>query len=74
MPVIAKQQIFRLSTNENIRCPICDYTTYAGNELAFNDVCNHLLQEHKLKCLHVGQETRSSESGPWHSTVAVFGR
>jgi hypothetical protein len=40
----------------------------------FNDVCNHLLQEHKLNCLHVGHETRASETGPWHSTMAVFAK
>jgi len=40
----------------------------------FDESCNHLMQQHNLKCLHVGQETSYDNNGkPWHSTVAVFG-
>jgi hypothetical protein len=75
MPIIAKERMYRLSTNETVACPICGFTTYGGDEVAFSDVSNHILQEHKLKCLHVGQESRLSDSGGLaHSTVAVFGK
>lgn len=75
MPIAAKQVMYRLSTNESIRCPICQFTTYGGDTLAFDDVCNHIIKEHKLHCLHVGQETsRNNDGHPWHSTVAIFGK
>jgi hypothetical protein len=75
MPIAAKECIYRISTNETVDCPLCDYfPPYNGSATAFGPVCNHIIQEHKLKCLHVGQETTSGENGPWHSTVAVFGK
>jgi hypothetical protein len=75
MPVLAKQIIRRISTNETVSCKLCDFTPYGGSGAAFDDVCNHLMKEHGLKCLHVGQETtHGTDSQPWHSTVAVFGK
>jgi hypothetical protein len=74
MPILAKDQMFRVSTGEAIKCPVCEYTTYGGDPVAFSDVCNHILQKHKLKCLHVGQETTLGTEEPYHSTVAVFGK
>jgi hypothetical protein len=74
MPVVAEEEMFRLSTDERIECPVCQFTRYGGDTLAFSDVCNHILKEHNLKCLHVGQETTSGENGPSHHTVAVFGK
>ena len=67
--------MFRLSTGATpFARPICQYTTYGGTSSAFNDVCNHILQQHRLRCLHVGQETHASGDTPWHDTVAVFGK
>ena len=75
MPAIAEEQMFRLSTDETVACPICGYQTHGGSVVAFGEVCTHILQEHKLKCLHVGQETyRASDGSPFHYTVAIFGR
>jgi hypothetical protein len=74
MPVVAKQEMYRLSTDGTLVCPISGFTTYNGDSVAFNDVCNHILSEHKLKCLHVGQETHHGDHGPWHDTIAVFGK
>jgi hypothetical protein len=75
MPIVAKEQMYRISTNERVDCPVCQFTTYGGDAVAFSDVCNHILREHGLKCLHVGQETTSgSNGGPYHYTVAVFGK
>lgn len=75
MPGVAKEQIFRLTTAVTpFRCPLCQFTTYGGSSSAFNDVSNHILREHKLKCLHVGQETHWSGDEPSHSTVIVFGK
>ena len=75
MPAAAKEVIVRISTNETISCKLCDYTPYGGSSAAFDDVCNHLMNEHGLACLHVGQETTHGGDGlPWQSTVAVFGK
>ena len=71
---IATKFIVYVSTNEGTGCPIegCDF--FIGLE-KFQESCNHLLQKHGLKCLHVGQETSHDNEGkPWHSTVAVFGK
>lgn len=74
MPILAKQEMFRLSTNERVLCPLCRYTKFDGSPGAFNDVSNHILQEHKLKCIHVGQETTRDDGQIYHHTVAVFGK
>lgn len=65
MPALAKEQMIRLSTGVTpFACPICQYTTYGGTSSAFNDVCNHILLQHKLSCLHVGQETHARAIRP----------
>jgi hypothetical protein len=76
VPIAAKDVMYRITTALlPIDCPICHYTTYGGSSAAFNDVCNHLLTEHKLPCLHVGQETDMDSDGKLHqSTAAIFGR
>ena len=72
MPKIASQVIARVSSDVSGGCPLCN-TRLDGTE-KFADACNHLMQAHKLKCLHVGQETSADADGkPWHSTVAIFG-
>jgi len=75
MPIVAKEEMYRISTDETVDCPVCEFIVYSGSSVAFSDVCNHILQVHKLKCLHVGQETTSGGNGePRHHTVAVFGK
>ena len=75
MPAVAKEVIIRISTNETVMCRLCDFTPSSGSPVAFEEVCNHLMKEHSLECLHVGQETTSGPGGhPWHSTVALFGK
>ncbi len=54
--------------------PSVSTPTYGGTSSAFNDVCSHILQQHKLRCLRVGQETHASGDTPWHDTVALFGK
>ncbi len=74
-PAVAKEILVRVSTNETVTCRLCDFTPHNGTSAAFEDVCNHLMKEHGLACLHVGQETVHGPGGnPWHSTVAVFGK
>ncbi len=74
MPVVARQLMVRLSTDEAVACPICGFTTHQGEARAFGDVSTHILQEHQLVCIHVGQETVQGLMGPWQTTVAVFGK
>ena len=70
----ASQIIMRVSSNEMRQCPLCRQTDLDGIK-NFEAACNHLLQTHKLKCLHIGQETTEDRDGkPWQSTVAVFGK
>lgn len=42
----------------------------------FDEACNHLINAHGLKCLHVGQQTKqnSEDGSPWHTTVTVFSK
>jgi len=73
MPKLASKIIITVSSNVGAGCPLCN-DFFMGLE-KFDESCNHLMQQHKLKCLHVGQETSHDNDGkPWHSTVAVFGR
>jgi hypothetical protein len=65
---IASKIIVQVTSSEGKPCPLCDEQL-----MPFERACNHLLQEHHLKCLHIGQQTESSDYGPWHDTVAVFG-
>jgi hypothetical protein len=75
MPIAAKEVMYRVTTVVPVECPICQFTTFGGSEVAFNDVCNHIITAHGLPCLHVGQESFDGNYGkPWHATVAVFGR
>lgn len=70
MPPVAKELMIYVSTNEGKGCGIdgCDF--WLGLE-RFQESCNHLLQDHGLNCLHVGQQTTPDSNGsPWHSTVA----
>ncbi len=67
---IAKELIIRISSGEGRPCPIC----YDEQLDTFETSCEHLLKVHKLKCLHVGQETEAADLGPWQNTVAVFGK
>jgi hypothetical protein len=55
MPAVAKEFIVYVSTNIGKGCPFegCDFSI--GLE-RFEQSCNHLIQQHGLKCLHVGQE------------------
>ena len=74
MPPIATEFIVYVSTNVGRRCPFQDCDTHLGLN-QFEESCNHLLQQHGLKCLHVGQETSGlGVDEPFHSTVAVFGK
>jgi len=62
--------VVRVSTSEERSCPLC------GEDLdgirRWEDSCQHLLREHGLKVVHVGQESCHSDEGLFHSTVAVF--
>lgn len=74
MPVLAKEVLVKVTTGIGTRCRFCD-TFLDGSRERFEDSCEHLMKEHGLKCLHVGQETdRDDEGKPWHNTVAVFGK
>jgi len=67
--LIASEIVVRVSSGEGRPCPLC-----TGVHLDdFEEACNHLLS-HSLKCLHVGQETESTDKGLWQNTVAVFGK
>jgi hypothetical protein len=71
MPTLASKIIATINTNIGSSCPLCR-TFLDGSQ--FDECCNHLLKKHKLKCLHVGQETsRDNEGHLCYSTVAVFG-
>ena len=73
MPKLASKIIVSVSSNIGAGCPLCNSNFFLGLE-KFDESCNHLMQQHNLKCLHVGQETSYDNNGkPWHSTVAVFG-
>jgi hypothetical protein len=74
MPPVAKDLIVYLKTGIGERCPIAGCNFLLGGE-KFQQSCNHLLQEHGLNCLHVGQETNRDSNGElWQHTVAVFGK
>ena len=75
MPKIAAQMIARVSSDESGGCALCNFAYTLNGTDNFADACNHLMQKHNLKCLHVGQETsRNIDDGsPWHTTVAIFG-
>jgi hypothetical protein len=49
------RQLIRISSNESRMCPPCDVELDGIHK--FEDCCNHLLHDHELKCVHVGQET-----------------
>jgi hypothetical protein len=51
---------------------LCRGVSLGGDD--FEKGCNHLIQEHGMKCLHVGQESDEGDDGLWHFTVAVFGK
>jgi hypothetical protein len=73
-PMATTEFIIRVSTNESRKCPFdgCDVVLDAME--MFENSCNHMLQDHQLVCLHVGQETVDTDDGPYQTTVAVFGR
>jgi hypothetical protein len=73
MPAIATKQIVSVRSDTGAPCPLCAGTRLDGHN-DFDKACNHLMKDHGLKCLHVGQETHGDEDKPWYSTVAVFGR
>lgn len=64
----AKKLIVRIVSGEPRTCPLCDESLEG-----FEESCNHLLQVHKLKFLHIGQETEDVDKG-LQNTVAVFGQ
>lgn len=63
-----KKQIVRIVSGEQRRCPFC-VETLDG----FEQSCNHLMQVHKLKFIHAGQETEDVNLG-LQNTVAILGR
>lgn len=64
--------VIKLSTNELKTCPLCNGKLDGIDN--FEKACSHLLNDHNLKCYHVGQETvEGFEGKPLQSTVAVFG-
>jgi hypothetical protein len=71
MPVIAEEKIVCIYSNYTKQCPLCSFMLNYGQ---FEESCNHLMEAHDLKCLHVGQESGQSSDGPWANTVAVFGK
>ena len=74
MAVLASEIIVMVSSNGDRQCPLCHDFSLDGTK-DWEESCNHLLREHGLKCLHVGQETAPSFDGsPYHNTVAVFGK
>jgi len=74
MPVLAKESVVHVSTSVGRPCRINGCGFFLGLD-KFQESCNHLIQQHGLKCLHVGQETSHDNDGkPWQSTVAVFGK
>lgn len=73
---VAKEVMYWISTNGSIRCPLCDFNPPYGplSTAAFAPMATHIMEEHGLPCLHVGQETEQGSDGPVHATVAVFGK
>jgi hypothetical protein len=69
--LLALKELIRISSNESRMCPLCDFELDGIHK--FEDCCNHLLQDHNFKCVHVGQETYGLGE-PFHCTVAVFGK
>lgn len=65
-----KEFVARVVSGEEWNCPLCTGIP----SMTFVDACNHLLKIHKLKCLHIGQETEGTDRGLFHSTAATFGR
>lgn len=74
MPTLAKEQMVRVRSDEGRSCPLCSrHSAMADNH--FEVFSNHLLKDHSLKCLHVGQETIKDREGNLRQvTVAVFGK
>lgn len=64
----AKKLIVRIVSGERRTCPLCDESLEG-----FEESCNHLLQVHRLKYLHIGQETEDVNRD-LQNTVAIFGR
>jgi len=67
-----------VSSDVGHSCPVCKTGAKVlldGVE-HFEAACNHLLSDHGMKLLHVGQRTiASSQDGTaWQTTVAVFGK
>jgi hypothetical protein len=65
---VVKKVIVRIVSGDSRTCPLCDQSLEG-----FEESCNHLLQVHKLKCLHIGQETEDVNRG-LQNTVGIFGR
>lgn len=83
MPGMADNaQIVTVSSNMMGPCPLCSQaatTMLDGTETPkFDDACNHLINVHGLKCLHVGQQTKNNaaagDGSLCYFTVAVFGK
>ena len=64
--------IIRVSSDEHRTCPKCNAVKLAGDG-RFEEACNHLLETHQMKRVHIGQETTLDLNGnPIPRTVAIF--
>ena len=69
-----KDLIIRISTESMGGCPLCSGHWLGGKD-RFDESCSHLMKQHGLRCLHVGQESGvDGQDRLWQFTVAVFGR
>lgn len=75
-------RMITVSSNMMVPCPLCSVAKpfmLEGTETTkFDEACNHLINVHNLKCLHVGQQTERNSEADDNSlcffTVAVFGK
>jgi hypothetical protein len=61
-------KVVRVASHHREPCPDC-------NELVgdFEDLCNHLMKNHGMQLLHIGQEGSSDGTRAFFETVAFFG-
>jgi hypothetical protein len=68
MPDLGVTELIFVGSRHSKDCKVCDKAIPD-----FEDLCNHILKDHGLKLLHIGQEGHSDGTHAFFETVAVFG-